>query len=162
MAEKPTRRRYGAREQDLLYGEFIVVQHKQNILTGSHCLDTRPLHIDQRRIGRVHLINFAAHVEYQKIRGRVYLTMRRIRSKTWQHQHFLISKYILINKHCPSLNQERRLKSVSGLVVKFVVAIDEPGVRFPPNASAIFFLNFNSNFSFLSFSFALSLSQIQE
>ena len=25
--------------------------------------------------------------------------------------------------------------SVSGLVVKFVVAIDEPGVRFPPDAN---------------------------
>ena len=25
-------------------------------------------------------------------------------------------------------------EGVSGLVVKFVVAIDEPGVRFPPNA----------------------------
>ena len=27
--------------------------------------------------------------------------------------------------------------SVSGLVVKFVVAIDEPGVRFPPDAKRI-------------------------
>lgn len=29
--------------------------------------------------------------------------------------------------------------SVSGLVVKFVVAIDEPGVRFPPNAIHFYF-----------------------
>ena len=40
------------------------------------------------------------------------------------------------------------LTSVSGLVVKFVVAIDEPGVRFPPDARgscffSIFFRSYN-------------------
>ncbi len=32
--------------------------------------------------------------------------------------------------------------SVSGLVVKFVVAIDEPGVRFPPDAKIFFFRSY--------------------
>ena len=44
------------------------------------------------------------------------------------------------------------LTSVSGLVVKFVVAIDEPGVRFPPDAR---------NFDFLFFSL-LQSSQLRQ
>ena len=43
--------------------------------------------------------------------------------------------YVEIALYC-NINYSRHIfsSSVSGLVVKFVVAIDEPGVRFPPDA----------------------------
>ena len=35
-------RRPSTEEQDMLYGEFIIVQPKENNVTGLHCLDTQP------------------------------------------------------------------------------------------------------------------------
>ena len=53
-----------------------------------------------------------------------------------------IRKFLFIFKNRGIITSSQ--DSVSGLVVKFVVAIDEPGVRFPPNAST--FLRSNLHF----------------